>query len=60
MPFNSRNYLCVAATSVASECDFSMSGSIVSAKHNQLSPERVDFSSKERRFNNAQCTCNAS
>ena len=34
-----RKYLCVAATSVASERVFSTSGNIVSAKRNRLSPE---------------------
>ena len=38
-----KKYLCVAATSVASERVFSTSGNIVSAKRNRLSPETVDM-----------------
>ena len=38
-----RKYLCVPATSVASELIFSKSGEILSKKRSRLSPNRVDM-----------------
>lgn len=38
-----RRYLCIPATSVASERVFSTSGNIVNAKHSKLTPEHVDM-----------------